>query len=67
MAFHLAKVIGYVPPDAKFTMNTRRFYTAHELQRDVRAAGLRVRSRRERPLLPGGALVVAGWVLERDV
>ena len=67
VAFHVAKVVGYVPADATFRMNTRRFYTAQELQRDVRAAGLRVRSRRERPLLPGGALVVAGWVLEPDV
>lgn len=66
VAFHIAKVVGYVPSDAKFAMNTRRFYTAHELERDVRAAGLRVHSRRERSLLPGGALVVAGWVLERD-
>ena len=30
------------------------------------AAGLRVRSRRERPVLPGRSLVVAGWILERD-
>ena len=67
VAFHVSKVLGYVPPKAKFTMNTRRFYTAHELQRDVMAAGLRIRSRRERPLIPGGSLVVAGWMLERDV
>ena len=66
VAFHLSKVLGYVPPGARFTMNTRRFYTAQQLQRDVTAAGLRVRSRREQPVLPGGALVVAGWVLERD-
>ena len=66
VAFHVSKVLGYVPPDAKFTMNTRRFYTARELQRDVMAAGLQVRSRRERPVLPGGSLVVAGWILERD-
>ena len=65
VAFHVSKVLGYVPPDAKFTMNTRRFYTARELQRDVMAAGLQVRSRRERPVLPGGSLVVAGWILER--
>ena len=64
VAFHVSKVLGYVPPDAKFTMNTRRFYTAQELQRDVMAAGLQVRSRRERPVLPGRALVVAGWILE---
>jgi ubiquinone/menaquinone biosynthesis C-methylase UbiE len=65
LAFHVSKVLGYVPPKAKFTMNTRRFYTARALERDVTAAGLRIRSRRERPLLPGRALVVAGWVLER--
>ena len=47
-------------------MHTRRFYTAQELQRDVMAAGLRIRSRRERPVLPGRSLVVAGWILERD-
>ena len=65
-AFHASKLLGYVPPDARFTMNTRRFYTASELQRDVMAAKLRIRSRRERPLLPGGGLVVAAWRLERD-
>ena len=67
VAFHVSKIVGYVARDAKFTMNTRRFYTAHELQRDVMAAGLRVRSRRERLVLRGGSLVVAGWALERDV
>jgi SAM-dependent methyltransferase len=67
VAFHVSKLFGYVPPDAKFTMNTRRFYTTQELQRDVNAAGLHVRSRRERPVLPGRSLVVAGWILERDV
>jgi ubiquinone/menaquinone biosynthesis C-methylase UbiE len=67
VAFNVSKVLGYVPADAKFTMNTRRFYTAAALQRDVRAAGLHIRSRRERPVLPGGFLVVAGWILERDV
>jgi SAM-dependent methyltransferase len=67
VAFHVSKALGYVGPDAEFAMNTRRFYTAGELQRDVIAAGLRVRSKRARPLLPGGALVVAGWMLERDV
>jgi SAM-dependent methyltransferase len=66
VAFHVSKVLGYVPPTAKFTMNTRRFYTAHELQRDVMAAGLRIRSRRERPVLPGRSLVVAVWILRRD-
>ncbi|MDH3734603.1 MAG: class I SAM-dependent methyltransferase [Gemmatimonadota bacterium] len=66
VAFHVSKFVGYVPPGAEFTMNTRRFYTARELRRDLAAAGLRIRSRRERPVLPGSALVVAGWSLERD-
>ena len=47
-----SKLLGYVWPDAKFTMNTRGFYTAQELQRDVMAAGLQIRSRRGRPVLP---------------
>lgn len=64
VAFHVSKVLGYVPPGAKFSMNTQRFYTAADLQRDVMAAGLRVRSRRERTVLRGRALVVAAWVLE---
>ena len=66
VAFHVSKVLGYVPPSAKFTMDARRFYTAHELQRDVMVAGLRIRSRRERPVLPDRSLVVAAWILERD-
>ena len=66
VAFHVSKAIGYVPRDARFSMSARRFYTAARLQRELAAAGLRVRSRRERPVLPGGALVVAGWVAERD-
>jgi SAM-dependent methyltransferase len=66
VAFHVSRVLGYVPPDAQFTLRTRRFYTAQGLEREVMAARLRIRSRRERPLLPGRALVVAGWVLERD-
>jgi SAM-dependent methyltransferase len=66
VAFHVSKVLRYVPPDAKFSMKTRRFYTAQALQRDVAAAGLRIRSRRVRRVLSGGALVVAGWALERD-
>ena len=64
VAFHVSKMLGYVPPEAKFSMNTRRFYTAEALGRDVVAAGLRIRSRRERPVLPGRSLVVAGWMLE---
>jgi SAM-dependent methyltransferase len=66
VAFHVSKVLGYVPRDAEFTMNTRRFFTAPELQREVMAAGLRVRSQLERLVLPGRSLVVAAWMLERD-
>jgi ubiquinone/menaquinone biosynthesis C-methylase UbiE len=66
VAFHVSKLIGYVPPYAKFTMHARRFYTAEALRRDVVAAGLEIRARRERPVLPGRSLVVAGWILERD-
>jgi ubiquinone/menaquinone biosynthesis C-methylase UbiE len=66
VAFHVSKRIGYVPPEAEFTMCTRRFYTADALRRDLQTAGLRIRARRERPVLPGRALVVAGWMLERD-
>lgn len=64
VAFHVSKLLGYVPPEAEFTMNTRRFYTALELRRDVAAAGLRVRSRRERAVLPGRSLFVAAWILD---
>lgn len=66
VAFHVAKLLGYVPPEAAFAMNTRRFYTAERLREDVMASGLRVRLRRERPVLPGRSLVVAGLSLERD-
>ena len=66
VAFHISKLLGYVPRDARFSMSTRRFYTAEDLERDVMMAGLRVQSRRERSVLPGGSLVVAGWMLERD-
>ena len=66
VAFHVSKLVGYVPPDTEFTMHTRRFYTAEALRRELAAAGLRIRARRERPVLPGRALVVAGWILERD-
>ena len=64
VAFHVSKIVGYIPPKATFAMNTRRFYTADTLRRDVMAAGLRIASQRERPLLPGRSLLVAGWVLE---
>src|SRR5687768_1926667 len=66
VAFHVSRLVGYVPPNARFTMHTRRFYTARALERDVAAAGLRIRSRRERQLLPGRSLVVTGLALERD-
>jgi ubiquinone/menaquinone biosynthesis C-methylase UbiE len=64
VAFHVSKFVGYVSPNAEFTMHARRFYSAQDLRRHVVAAGLRVRSRRVRPVLPGRALVVAGWILE---
>jgi SAM-dependent methyltransferase len=66
VAFYVSKALGYVPRDARFTMRTPRFYTANELHREVIAVGLQIRSRRERPVLPGGALVVAGWSLDRN-
>jgi SAM-dependent methyltransferase len=66
VAFHVSKFIGYVSSEAEFTMSARRFYTARSLQRELEPAGLRIRSRRERPMLPGRALVVAAWMLERD-
>ena len=66
VAFYVSKLVGYVPADARFTMQTRRFYTAAKLRREVAAAGLRVRAQRERSVLPGRALVVAAWRLERD-
>ena len=65
IAFKLSKVLGYVPRDAAFTMNTRRFYTGSQLQRDVTAAGLRIRAQGARQILPGDSLVVAHWMLER--
>ncbi|MDF1501416.1 methyltransferase domain-containing protein [Roseisolibacter sp. H3M3-2] len=66
VAFHASKLLGYVPRGARFTMGTRRFYTDAALRRDVGAAGLRVRAHRARAVLPGGALAVHTWVLERD-
>ena len=66
VAFHVSKAVGYVPSDASFSMRTRRFYTDGTLRREVAAAGLRIISRRERAVLPGSALVVAAWLLERD-
>ena len=64
VGFHAAKLLGYVPPEAQFTMHPRRFYSAQELRRDLAAAGLKIKSRRERPVLPGGLLVVAAWIVE---
>ena len=66
VAFTVSKLIGYVPPGAKFTMNARRFYTEDALGRDVVMAGLRIRSQRERGVLPWRALVVVAWVVERN-
>jgi ubiquinone/menaquinone biosynthesis C-methylase UbiE len=66
VAFYVSKLIGYVPSQAEFTMQTRRFYTVGALQREVARARLRIRSRSEWPVLPGRALVVAAWLLERD-
>ena len=66
VAFRISKLVGYVPPNAQFTMHTRRFYTAQALRREVLAAGLQIRARRDRPVLPGRSLVVAGWILERN-
>ena len=62
-AFHVSKLIGYVPADATFAMHTRRFYTDEELRRELHAAGLRIVSRRERRVLPRRRLVVAGLAL----
>ena len=39
VAFHVSKLIGYVPPEAKFTMQTRRFYTAQHCRRSWRRPG----------------------------
>jgi ubiquinone/menaquinone biosynthesis C-methylase UbiE len=66
-AFHVSKWLGYVSRSATFSMQTRRFYSDASLRQELAEAGLRIRSQRERPLLPGRALFVAGWSLERDV
>lgn len=66
VAFHVSKFLGYISREAVFTMRARRFYTAPDLRRDLTAAGLRIRSQQERSVLPGGALVVSEWMLERD-
>lgn len=61
VAFHVSRLIGYVHPAAKFSMRTRRFYCADDLLKDLEAAGLRLQTSRDRSLLPGRSLVVAGW------
>jgi hypothetical protein len=66
VAFKVSKIVRYVSSDAEFSMRTRRFYTADELRREVAAAGLVIRSMQQRPVLPGGSLVVTGWLLERN-
>ena len=66
VAFHVSRAIGYVPPEARFSMHTRRFYNDGTFMRELRTAGLRVKARRDRAVLPGGALVVVGMMLERD-
>ena len=66
VAFYVSKLLGYVPSASTFTMRARRFYTAETLGRDLTAAGLRVRSRHERPILIGQSLVVAAWMVESD-
>ena len=65
VAFYISTLVGYLPPSALFSMNTRRFYTPESLSRDVSAAGLRICAREERPVLPNRSLTVAAWVLER--
>jgi len=67
VGFHLSRVFGYIRRDAAFTMRPLRFYTAAELRRDLLATGLRIRSGGERRVLPVGSLVVATWIVERDV
>jgi SAM-dependent methyltransferase len=66
VAFHVSRSVGYVSPDADFTMRPRRFYTPQELRRELAGAGLRIRSQRERPVLPGRSLAVTAWIVERD-
>jgi SAM-dependent methyltransferase len=65
-AFHVSKLIGYVPADATFAMHTRRFYTGEELEQELSAAGLRILSRRDRSVAPRRGLVVASILLAHD-
>ncbi len=67
VGFHVSKIFGYIRRDAEFTMRPRRFYTANQLRRELVATGLRIRSGWERRVLPNGSLVVATWMVERDV
>ena len=64
VAFHVSKLLGYVPPTATFAMNTRRFYTAAgtSARSDGRRTARAVRARAARA--PGRSLVVAAWCLE---
>jgi SAM-dependent methyltransferase len=66
VGFHVSKCLGYLSSEARFSMDARRFYTAQQLGRDLASAGLRIRSRRERPVLRGSSHVIATWILERD-
>ena len=66
VAFHLSRLVGYVPREAAFSMSTRRFYTPRTLRQEVASAGLRVASERERSVLPGRSLRVVAWTLEPD-
>ena len=66
VAFHVSKVIGYVPAGAGFTMAARRFYTEDTLRQDLLDAGLRVRAHENHVVLRSGALVVSAWTLERN-
>lgn len=66
VAFHVSRLVGYVPRTATFSMRTRRFYTPETLRRDVASAGLRIVSERERSVLPGRSLRVVTWTLAHD-
>jgi ubiquinone/menaquinone biosynthesis C-methylase UbiE len=66
VAFHVSRLIGYVPRRSRFSMSTRRFYDPRQLEQEIRRAGLRVRARKDHSVLPGGAIVVAALCLERD-
>jgi ubiquinone/menaquinone biosynthesis C-methylase UbiE len=61
VAFYVSKIIGYIPPHAKFTMQAQRFYTSQTLTQTLLAAGLRIQGRQAWPRLPQRRLIVAGW------